>query len=304
MVESTCVWCDEDFTYYPSNSTGRFCSFECYKSFKQSDENPRKIELECAECGDAFYLLPSNTNDGEDFCSRECASEYRTKDDPGFEDGVCPECGQRFGYQSELAEHHRQEHFSGSPKSDSHCPTCGLEFADKRAVAVHHAHNHGESIKETVTKECKTCGAEFTVDKKATRHHKYDFCSPVCSYRWGNGGRGIERVRRILGDVPWREKAYEIRERSGGECEMCGKSAKKHTHDGLQVHHLIPLRCGGTHADWNLVAVCPACHGKAEAKANHLFTRYLWGGEDCLDNRPRDEKGRFVEMGTSTPNSD
>lgn len=269
MVEATCEHCGDDFTYYPSNSSGRFCSYDCYKAYCDSDANENKVALTCAHCGDTFHKLPSNVSDAENhYCSQECQGRDRRADDP---DGsiVCAECDDRFRTASALADHFERAHFDGRATEDSQCPTCGQDFEDRRGMRIHHQTVHGESLVPTVTKDCSQCDTEFTVTEEEAKHHDYRFCSPECFYDHGYGGKGVERVRRILtpDGTHWEEIAHRVREAADGQCEMCGEETPTHGRPGLQVHHLLPLRSGGTHAGWNLWALCPSCHGKAEAFA-------------------------------------
>lgn len=41
-----------------------------------------------------------------------------------------------------------------------------------------------------------------------------------------------------------------------GECELCGSKRN------LEVHHCVPVVCGGDDSDDNLICVCRSCHVK------------------------------------------
>lgn len=43
------------------------------------------------------------------------------------------------------------------------------------------------------------------------------------------------------------------------KCEICGDSTK----EILQVHHIVPVKQGGTNNADNLIVLCPNCHYKA-----------------------------------------
>jgi len=267
-----------------------------------------KVDLVCDECGKEYQKYPGNINDAENqYCSRECQGKARrlSEDEKASEysgSAFCPVCDEAFRRRSDLAEHHKEQHFDGTTTDESECPTCGLSFENRRAVSIHHHSTHGESIKQVVSRECENCDEEFEFAPSQLDHRDPKYCSPECHYNHGYGGKGVERVRRILTPEGrhWEEIAREVRENANGECEMCGEETPTHGRPGLQVHHIIPLRSGGTHAEWNLWALCPSCHGKAEAKANEHFKRHLWTDEQCLMDRTRNEMGQFEPIATST----
>ncbi|MGI6166697.1 MAG: HNH endonuclease [Eubacteriales bacterium] len=43
-------------------------------------------------------------------------------------------------------------------------------------------------------------------------------------------------------------------------CEDCLESGR--LTPTAEVHHILPLSCGGTHDDSNLCALCRSCHNK------------------------------------------
>lgn len=52
-----------------------------------------------------------------------------------------------------------------------------------------------------------------------------------------------------------------VRQRAGGRCEWCGRSA------AIEVHHIIPRGMGGARrldTDWNMVGLCRLCHDAAQ----------------------------------------
>lgn len=77
----------------------------------------------------------------------------------------------------------------------------------------------------------------------------------------------------------WNKRREYIETRDGGECYLCGSQSKNHQiyrsmtykqkmeHNKRkylskyhQVHHIIPISKGGTHALPNLVLLCGSCH--------------------------------------------
>lgn len=53
-------------------------------------------------------------------------------------------------------------------------------------------------------------------------------------------------------------------------CEMCRKQGKVTAAE--EVHHIIPLSCGGTHAEDNLMSLCTSCHSEITAKEGGRWT--------------------------------
>lgn len=52
----------------------------------------------------------------------------------------------------------------------------------------------------------------------------------------------------------WRRNRKAALERDGYKCVYCWETVR------LAVHHIRPLRMGGTHAIYNLITVCRSCH--------------------------------------------
>ena len=79
------------------------------------------------------------------------------------------------------------------------------------------------------------------------RYEKYDR-DPATRRRYG---RAWKRIRdRYVADHPL--------------CEMCKKAGKLTPTE--EVHHILPLSRGGTHAQTNLMALCKRCHSEITAR--------------------------------------
>jgi 5-methylcytosine-specific restriction enzyme A len=57
---------------------------------------------------------------------------------------------------------------------------------------------------------------------------------------------------------------------SDGKCECCGEQGFLTARGGyyLEVHHVIPLSCGGLDVEWNALAICPHDHKRAHFGAH------------------------------------
>ncbi len=72
-------------------------------------------------------------------------------------------------------------------------------------------------------------------------------------------------VRRTYGpyDLAWKQLSHEMCKK--GICHRCGSK------DKLQVHHIIPVKNGGTRENKNLVVLCSSCHKIVEHQQKLLF---------------------------------
>lgn len=99
-------------------------------------------------------------------------------------------------------------------------------------------------------------------------------CSqPGCPNAAVRGGRCAEHMRPTVRVPDGRSSAalgygYEWQQiraqylRVSDVCEQCG------TREQLEVHHIVPLKQGGTNAFDNLVTLCKSCHSKQTSRDN------------------------------------
>jgi len=78
---------------------------------------------------------------------------------------------------------------------------------------------------------------------------------------WRGGKSTYDAVKKQLRPAFWTAKD-DVRERADGRCKSCGDPQPEG--GSLDVHHIVPIMCGGTNGDWNLMALCPSCHHTAE----------------------------------------
>ena len=75
-------------------------------------------------------------------------------------------------------------------------------------------------------------------------------------------------ARKIYGSREWKK----IRARflaAHPLCEQCRKEGRLTA--ATEVHHILPLRRGGTHADENLMALCKPCHSRIGIQMGDRF---------------------------------
>ena len=54
----------------------------------------------------------------------------------------------------------------------------------------------------------------------------------------------------------WNRLRFVVFKRDGFRCVICG------SRHNLVCHHIIPVRCGGSHNLDNLITLCEDCHKK------------------------------------------
>ena len=78
------------------------------------------------------------------------------------------------------------------------------------------------------------------------------------NYRWRNGITSA--ITKRINSRSWRILATKIRKRDNHWCLYC-RDAR-----GIDVHHMLPPRIGGTDDETNLVTLCRSCHCFIESK--------------------------------------
>ena len=80
-----------------------------------------------------------------------------------------------------------------------------------------------------------------------------------------NGGKGLRDalIKQFHGHS-WSYLREQVRKRQDRTCQMCGEE-RTITDRGLDVHHIVPVLCGGSNDRRNLMALCTSCHHKTES---------------------------------------
>lgn len=68
-----------------------------------------------------------------------------------------------------------------------------------------------------------------------------------------------------------------VKERDDYTCQICGSGLQ------LEVHHIVPRRCGGLNTEENLITLCVSCHRAIETKDIERATK------KCLRNYNKDD---------------
>lgn len=77
---------------------------------------------------------------------------------------------------------------------------------------------------------------------------------------WRGGKSVYDAVKKQLPGPSWNTLKDRYRE---SECAMCG-ATQDEADRALDVHHIVPLLCGGTNEEWNFITLCMSCHHRAE----------------------------------------
>lgn len=157
-----------------------------------------------------------------------------------------------------------------------HCPVCKKVFksfiSDKRKYCSHSCYVNsgkmGKRPKNRLIKQCTQCGTDIERPVSNFREGLNPFCSAKClsenfsengkikgnkNPNW-NGGVSNPAYR-----TKWNTVKKQVKKRSNGICEICGKIKKQ-----MDVHHIIPVDKGLPIEEINqlsnLMYLCRKCH--------------------------------------------
>ena len=169
----------------------------------------------------------------------------------------CPICGDKFYVRP----------------SNSDQKTCSNECMAKMMQGQKRPEIMGENNPKYKREEviCDYCGKTF---KRAPSFNKGEhlFCSPACRKRWETedrdyskenhpqwkGGHNEYIRKRYEAGGKWKENRIRALQRDDNKCQFCG------TENNLDIHHIKPVRTGGSNYRGNLVTLCRSCHAKVE----------------------------------------
>ena len=63
----------------------------------------------------------------------------------------------------------------------------------------------------------------------------------------------------------WNRLRYALFKKHNYTCERCGRYAK----EDLHLHHIIPVKSGGSHNESNLQVLCSDCHYEIHSKRRY-----------------------------------
>lgn len=79
-------------------------------------------------------------------------------------------------------------------------------------------------------------------------------------HSWRGGDSIRSALISLYGDQSWTKTRKEVRA-DQDVCALCGDGPGSNS---LDVHHIVPVLCGGDNGDYNLLGLCRSCHSKVE----------------------------------------
>jgi len=236
-----------------------------------------KVVLFCGHCEKPFCKYSYRVNNGEDFCTRDCADKFKAKD--GL-DTECTECGNEIhippSHVKEVDGYEQKNHFcdkecessfktrewvgENHPSWDGgrerlYCNECGDEYYVKPANVDESKYCSAEcrveaSVVEVDEYECANCGD--TVEKMAHNvKGEETTCSKECykehmsSIRKGEDNPQWEGGRFDYYGPNWPEQREKTLERDEYCCQNCDMTRDEHYqnyNEDLHVHHKVKRR--------------------------------------------------------------
>lgn len=261
-VEVDCSNCSATLQrkkYRVENTENHYCDMDCYSS----DSN--KSTIPCSWCEEDTEVPPfKQKRDKNHFCSQDCYGEWKSENVVGENhprynsiDAVCDNCGNEI------------------TKQKCHYDNFDTHFCDENCRVEYQVGENATNYqggKEVVG--CDYCDDDVELYSNKVNHYDHTFCDPECrsawqsdniggpTHHWWTGGTSFyHSIRRNLPDGSWKGTSQDYRE--GKNCENCGVSPSDLDRE-LDVHHIIPIKAGGTGSEYNLMALCHSCHQKAE----------------------------------------
>lgn len=146
MVNKECEQCGASHEVRKADlkrGHGRFCSRKCSAVWNGANRTKKKSNVECAQCGTAFYKSESRkklSKSGLFFCSRSCKDEAQRIG--GTKEIMPAHYGAGGGYRTACFAHHEKK-----------CVVCG----EDKIVAVHHYdENHHNNDPANLVPLCPT----------------------------------------------------------------------------------------------------------------------------------------------------
>lgn len=203
----------------------------------------------CATCKKQFKRQKSATKrnkSGNYFCSRQCAAQRQQRELPDLE---CQQCGKTFYTQP-----------SRRKLSNNYCSRTCANQAQSRTLQDMPELRKSKGVEL----QCKNCENSFHV--KPYRAKKAKYCSRACAYasKYGKAqkGSGVDvsgqnnpNFKGTNNRVTSRRNATKY---FGYKCMICNWEIV------VDVHHIIPVRDGGSNNLNNLAVLCPNHHAMAD----------------------------------------
>jgi len=222
-------------------------------------ENPYKVERECKQCENIFYLSKSEMQRDVvtgNFCSSKCQGKYERNG----KDLKCKNCNSIFHLPESRLEHRSGDFCSKSCLSEYNttlkkCENCENNFRIHKSEDRRNRGGGRYCSIECVYKSgredsiCDNCNEKFT-HPKCNRNGKNIFCTQDCywEHKFKSGN-----LRKKSEYNDWRKS---VKDRDNNKCVDCGSEINLH------AHHIVPISEDKSKAFdlENGVTVCVECH--------------------------------------------
>lgn len=254
----TCVQCDNPLI----GKQRRFCSRQCIERDRALERNQARRQaaadkrdpVTCLECRTTFK--PSTVQNTA-YCSPACKSaHYRS---------LHPEKSRQWSAtrQAKLVTIKVYDY----PRAPASCRDCGSNIAARSHVC-------GPCAELREAKRCRDC--EIVI---ARHQQRCEPCAAIAKRKvWASPGAVAARrkakahraaLQRGVSSEPF--DPFEVLERDGWRCHMCGCKTPKRlrgTYDDRapELDHVVPLAAGGEHSRRNTACACRKCNSAKGAK--------------------------------------
>lgn len=253
-VQVKCAYCGEPkqvfkSSFEKSNSKLFFCHTGCRALYR--DKN---VKTKCCTCGKTVWVPPNRVGK-KVFCSRDCFGFSCRQDKVKVS---CANCGKEL-----------EKHPSRASYYDLHF--CNSKCYGKWRSANLNGENSVLWSGGKVEIPCACCGKPLKVFPCHATHR--NFCNKLCYSLWcsekfsgpnnPNWVNGADQTKYVGFTKVLK---YEIRQRDGFQCQVCGAGETYRNHD---VHHIDYDKANN--GKRNLITLCYQCHPKTNFNRDEWF---------------------------------
>ena len=266
----TCLHCGQEFVNKRANLGGRrklFCSDRCRN---KHSEKPHRVGIRafvCKHCGKTF-----EADHKRKFCSVECRKAHSQKpwSPVAVRINYCKYCGKATkrpmfcSRECSFASMHEQ-----AKRRQEEILRLRLIKRLIRQLKRRIEELQGP-VRRTRENVCDVCGVRFEQHMGRSRKYCSDRCHRESEVFQSDrrASKAIARFKRRNGvDSPLNEYVdpFEIFERDGWECQVCGKETPKalrgsRNPNSPELDHIVPVSRGGLHNRKNLRCCCRSCN--------------------------------------------
>lgn len=262
----TCLHCGQEFVNKRSNLGGRrklFCSDRCRN---KHSEKPRRVGIRafvCKHCGKTF-----EAGHKRKFCSVECRKAHSQK--PWVPAAV------RINYCKHCGKATKRPVFCSRECAFAYSKAETVKHQKLLAIKqlIRHLKKRAKELEEKPKKVrygvCEVCGATFEYHMGRGRRYCSEACrrkseQAMAARRASMAFRRYKRRNGIDSSLNEYVDPYEIFERDGWKCQICGGETPrelrgKNKPNSPELDHITAVCRGGLHNRQNLQCCCRSCN--------------------------------------------